>query len=60
MHDNVIQKMEECDKGDGYFITVSILKEGQLTHYQRQQNFAKEDLLPSVGEIKKLVMRGMD
>jgi len=60
MHQNVIKKLEEADNSDGYFITITILKDGGLTHYQRQKDFAKEDLLPSLDEISKLVTNGLD
>ena len=60
MHDNVIEKIEEANKSEGYFITITTLNEGQLKHYQRHQNFAKEDLVPSLKEIEKLVMKGMN
>lgn len=57
---NVYDKLEEAKDADSYFITITILQDGQLRHYQRQQGFPKEDLLPSLDEIKKLVLKGMN
>ena len=53
MHENVIKKLDEAENSDGYFITITILKDGNLTHYQRQQGFPKEDVLPSLEKFKK-------
>lgn len=60
MHGNVTKKLEEADKSDGYFITVTTLNGNKLSHYQQHQGFLKEDLLPSLEEIKKLIMKGLD
>ena len=36
MHENVVKKIDEADKSEGYFITITTLNEGKLSHYQRQ------------------------
>ena len=55
MHEAVIEKLKEANQSHGYFITITTLNDRKLSHYQRQKNFPKEDLFPTLKEIKLLV-----
>lgn len=60
MDKNIMKQFEEAEKSEGYFITITALNDGRLNHYQQQKRFPKEDLLPSLEEIKKLIIREMN
>jgi len=49
------QKLEEAQKADGFFITVSTRQGKTLSHYQIHMNFKEDDLIPSLEEVMKLV-----
>jgi len=55
MNENVLKRIKEADESEGYFITITTLKEGKLRHYQRQQGIPIEDIMPSLEEIKKMI-----
>ena len=56
---NVVKKLKEADKSQGYFVTITTLNGGKLKHYQTQRNFPKEDLLPSLEQINDLVLKDL-
>ena len=60
MNKKVLQKIEEADAAEGYFITITTLKDGRLSHYQRREKFHREDILPSLSELEKLVVRELN
>ena len=48
---------------DGYCISLTVLKNGELHHYLYTSKFPLADLIPSIAEVKKLaenkVLEGM-
>lgn len=60
MNPNVLKKMEEADSSEGYFITITVLNDGQLYHYQRRERFPREDILPSLDKIEKMVIQELN
>lgn len=60
MDKKITEKLEEASRSEGYFVTITRLNGGKLTHYQTQRRFPKVDVLPSLEEIKNLIIKGMD
>ena len=54
----IIEKIDEAEKADAYFITVTFRQGDILHHFQSHSfNFYFKDLLPSIEEVKKLILK---
>ena len=49
------QKIEEAQKAEGFFITISYRGKDTLYHYQAQVDFRPDDCILSLNEIEKLI-----
>lgn len=50
----------DAENADGFLITVTRLNDKILTHYHCDFNFRKDDLLPSLEQIKKNIVAKYD
>jgi len=55
--DELNKKLEEAEKADGFFVTISYRKGEVLHHYQAHINFKQDDLLPSLEEVERLIKK---
>ncbi len=51
------QAIEEAQKADGFFVTISRREGDKLYHFQAQIKFKPDDCILSLNEIEQLVRR---
>lgn len=56
MNQRVLEKIEESERSDGYFITITRREGNTLKHWQiNSEGFYYKDLLPSLTELRHLI-----
>ena len=53
------EKIEDVEKADGFFVTITCLNGNKLDHYQYRSTFKTEDLIPSLNHIKEMIISSL-
>ena len=57
MNESIENHIKKAEMADGYLITITRLENGKLKHWQKHKGFFPKDILPSLQELKELLIR---
>ena len=57
MNESIENHIKKAEEADGYLITVTRLEEGKLLHWQKHEGFFPRDILPSLHEMKMILIK---